>query len=58
MVNVKITDPSAMSPKLGVYVAFCKPASSKEPVPLVVQVDVLAEPPIEPARVITSLEHI
>ena len=47
-----------MSPKLGVYVAFCKLASSKEPVPLVVQVDVLAEPPIEPARVITSLEHI
>ena len=58
VVNVNITDPSAMSAVLGVYVAFCKLASSKDPVPFVVQVDVLAEPPIEPASVITSLEHI
>ena len=38
--------------------AFCKPGLSKDPEPLVVHVDVLAEPPIDPFKTIISSEQI
>jgi hypothetical protein len=51
VVKVNVTEPAAISAAEGVYVAFNAAALLKEPVPLVVQVEEVAPPPIAPASV-------
>ena len=58
VVKVKTIDPAIRSAALGVYVAFNKFASSNVPVPLVVQDAEVAEPPINPFKVMLSSEQI
>ena len=51
VVKVKVTVPAVMSAADGVYTAFTKEALLKVPVPLVVQVLLVADPPRVPAKV-------
>ncbi len=51
---VNTTNPSVISEEDGVYIAFVKVASLKVPVPLEVQVDDNAAPPIFPDNVYES----
>ena len=51
VVNVSVTVPAMISAGLGVYVDVNELGSLNIPVPVDVHVDVVAEPPIIPARV-------
>ena len=51
VVNVSVTVPAVISAAEGVYTAVAEVASLNVPVPVEVQVKLVATPPIEPARV-------
>ena len=51
VVNVSVTVPAVLSAAEGVYTAVADVALLNVPVPEVVQVKLVATPPIEPARV-------
>ena len=51
VVKVKVTVPAVLSAVLGLYTAVRLAALSKVPDPLVVQVELFAPPPIDPAKV-------
>ena len=57
VVRVRATEPKDKSPRLGVYTAPKDTSLLNVPEPLVVQVAVLAVPPIEPLKAIAELEQ-
>lgn len=58
VVNVSVTEPAVISAAEGVYIAVAEFALLNEPDPEVVQVKLVALPPIEPARVYVPVLHI
>ena len=57
VVSVRTTEPNDKSPTLGVYTAPRETSLLNVPEPFVVQVAVLAVPPIEPLKAIAELEQ-